>query len=229
MYAVIGTVLILPFVIMYIMKTNAVENSFMPLPTDQNYNANVNALMTLSMNGNYDTTRRAVKDTLTPLPMNDNYTTTKAGVTDTVTPIPMDRSIPVEKSRFAICSSYWEQQINALYNMWSFQKWANSTGFRVPEPFVSISTLGLAFVNQTLYHDNITNALKFSDYFDLDFWTEKTKDYGIPPFVSWKTFVLLPIKKTVIVSLIYWSGHTGIYIGANISLHKGCSKSHNTV
>ena len=225
MCAVMGAVLVLPFVIVYIMKTNGFEDSFMPLPMDQNYNANT--LMTLSMNGNRDTTKKGVKDTLTPLPMNGNYKTRNTGVTDTLTPIPVDKNAPVEKSRFAICSSYWEQQVNALYNMWSFQKWANFTGFRVPEPFVSRSTLGLAFVNQTLYHDNFTNALKFSDYFDLDLWTKKTKDYGIPPFVSWKTFVLLPIKKTVVVSLIYWSGHSGIYIGDNINSHKDCFKKHN--
>ena len=43
--------------------------------------------------------------------------------------------------RFGICSNYWEQQTNAILNMWSFQKWAYLTGFRVVDPFADQSTL----------------------------------------------------------------------------------------
>ena len=49
----------------------------------------------------------------------------------------------VHHIRFALCSSYWEQQTNALYNMWNFQNWVNFSGFRVVEPFAKDSTLGL--------------------------------------------------------------------------------------
>ena len=201
---IIATILALPLVTIYIMKINVVEDIFnVPLPNYLNYSTVI--------------VKASVKGTLMKLSesVNGNYNKTKADVKDTITPIPMDTSIKGEKLRFSLCSSYWEQQTNALYNLWSFQKWANITGFRVPEPFVSRSTLGLAYVNNTLYHDNFTtNALKFSDYFDLDLWIRKTEEYGIPPLVKWNTFVVSPIKKTVLVTLIYWNGHPGIYIGA---------------
>jgi len=36
-----------------------------------------------------------------------------------------------------MCHSYWEQQTNAVLNMWSFQKWAIKSGnYGVVEPFV---------------------------------------------------------------------------------------------
>ena len=85
-----------------------------------------------------------------------------------------DTYIPVENpfkyvsrlgyTRFVICSSYWEQQTNAILNLWPIQKWANVTGFRVVEPFASQSTLGLLY--QVLYNYNNTSPLHFSDYFD---------------------------------------------------------------
>ena len=64
---------------------------------------------------------------------------------------------------FAICSSFWEQQTNALYNMWSFQKWANITGFRTLEPFVQGSNL--EFTKSILYNYNFTKSFRFGDYF----------------------------------------------------------------
>ena len=73
----------------------------------------------------------------------------------------------VNKLNFAICSSYWEQQTNALFNMWSFQKWANISGFRVLEPFVQGSNL--QFTDGILYNYNFAKSLRFGDYFDLDF------------------------------------------------------------
>ena len=46
----------------------------------------------------------------------------------------------LRNSRFAIVYNYWEQQINAILNMWSLQKWANFMGFKALEPFASVST-----------------------------------------------------------------------------------------
>ena len=73
-------------------------------------------------------------------------------VKDTCKPVE-NRFKPVSRlgytRRFVISSSYWEQQTNALINLWSLQKWANVTGFRVVEPFASQSTLRLSY--QMLY------------------------------------------------------------------------------
>ena len=128
--------------------------------------------------------------------------------------------------RFGICSSYWEQQTNAVLNMWSFQKWANFTGFRVLEPFAYQSTLTLT--DQILFRYNFTNALQFSDYFDLNLWTEKTKeDYEIPPLEKWDTFALSPLKKTVVVILAYDVFPVGEYVGDDINKHRDCVEQKN--
>ena len=128
--------------------------------------------------------------------------------------------------RFGICSSYWEQQTNAVLNMWSFQKWANFTGFRVLEPFAYQSTLGLT--DQILYYYNFTNALHFGDYFDLDLWTKQTEeDYGIPPLDKWNTFALSPLKETVVVILVYDVFPVGEYVGNDINKHRDCIEQKN--
>ena len=125
--------------------------------------------------------------------------------------------------RFAIVYSYWEQQTNAILNMWSMQKWAKLMGFKVLEPFAYQSTL--AIPDKILYRYNFTNVLHFSDYFDLDFWTNETKKkYGIPPLEKWDTFVLSPLKKTVVVILAYEVFPAGEYVGINISKHPNCVK-----
>ena len=117
----------------------------------------------------------------------------------------------VEYIPFAICSSYWEGQTNALYNMWSLQKLANISGFRVTEPFANQSKLGLT--DQILNHYNFTNVLHFSDYFDLDFWTRKTEEkYKIPPLEKWNEFAFSPFKETVVVILVYEILPPGVYV-----------------
>ena len=141
-----------------------------------------------------------------------------------------DKHIPVKKiykhaeyRRFGICSSYWEQQINAILNMWSFQKWANVTGFNVLEPFAYQSTLALT--DQILYHYNFTNVLNFGDYFDLDLWTTKTNEiYGIPPLEKWDAFALTPYKKTIVAILVYDVFPVGEYVGNEIYNHSDCVK-----
>ena len=127
-------------------------------------------------------------------------------------------------TRFVICSSYWEQQTNAILNMWSLQKWANVTGFRVVEPFAYQSTLGLTY--QLLYHYNYTNALHFSDYFDLDFWNTMCKEnHGIPPLEKWSTFALGPFKKTVVVILVYYRFPIGEYINIDTDKLRYCREA----
>ena len=130
-------------------------------------------------------------------------------------------------TRFVICSSYWEQQTNAILNMWSLQKWANITGFRVVEPFAHQSTLGLTY--QVLHHYNYTNALRFSDYFDLDFWNAMCKEnHGILPLEKWNTFALAPKKKTVVVILVYYRVPEGVYIDIYTDKLRYCREAKKT-
>ena len=132
-----------------------------------------------------------------------------------------EKTIPSKNVRFAVVYSYWEQQTNAILNMWSMQKWAKLMGFKVLEPFAYQSTL--AITDKILYDYNFTNVLHFSDYVDLDFWTNESKEkYGIPPLEKWDTFILSPLKKTVVVILAYDVFPVGEYVGININKHPDC-------
>ena len=125
--------------------------------------------------------------------------------------------------RFAVCSSFWEQQTNSVINMWSFQKWAKLLGYKVLEPFASQSVLGLT--DRILDTCDVTNSLRFRDYFDFDLWTDITKNkYGVPPLEQWNTFACSPFKKTVVVFLIYWSSHPGDFIDNDIDKVPECKK-----
>ena len=137
--------------------------------------------------------------------------------------------LPVSSKRhlhFAICSSYWEQQTNAVFNLWSLQKWANVTGFRVVEPYASQSTLG--FPNEILKNHNFTNALKFRDYFDLDLWTNMTSKYAVPAMTSWETFYVYSFRKIVVVIIVYDVSIIGQYKDSDISKHSNCVKEKET-
>ena len=167
-------------------------------------------IMLLIRNGIISTLDMTSKDVIHPI---ENQTTVVSNTTveDICTPVtPINNTnktgLKLENARFAVCSSYWEQQTNALLNMWSFQKWANFTGFKTLEPFAGQSVLG--FTDQILQDYNFTNVLRFRDYFDLDFWTNMTKEnYGIPPLNEWNKFALSPLKKTVIVILVHKRRH----------------------
>ena len=125
---------------------------------------------------------------------------------------------------FVICSSYWEQQTNAIVNMWSLQKWANISGFKVVEPFVYQSILGISDP-AVLNHFDFNNTLRFSDNFDMDYWSSMTKkNYGIPPLYKWDTFVLLPSKRTVVVVFVYNAYPVGVYVDKYINKHSACVK-----
>ena len=125
--------------------------------------------------------------------------------------------------RFAVCSSFWEQQTNSVINMWSFQKWAKLLGYKVLEPFVNQSVLGLT--DRILDTCDVTNSLRFRDYFDIDLWTDMTKNkYGVPPLEQWDTFACSPFKKTVVVLLIYWTSHPGDFIDNDIDKRPECKK-----
>ena len=153
--------------------------------------------------------------TLTPVIIYLSDTTSK------YTPFMTIKEDTYVTTRFAVCSSYWEQQTNAIMNMWSLQKWAKMAGFKVLQPFAYQSTLGIT--PQILQDYDFTNVLNFSDYFDMDYWNNMAKkNYGIPPLEKWNTFVQSPLKKTVVVILTYDVFPVGVYTGSHINDHAHC-------
>ena len=125
-------------------------------------------------------------------------------------------------SRFVLSYSYWEQQTNALLNMWSFQKWANKSGkLKVVEPFAVESMLRLP--GTVLYKHQFTNTLRFRDYFDLNYWTQETAKLGIEPLVPWDIFLKYTNKKVILVIPAYGAVPPGIHVDDEINKSKRCS------
>ena len=134
---------------------------------------------------------------------------------------PVTEDIPYNRSRFVLCHSYWEQQTNALINMWSFQKWADKAGkLRVVEPFAVESVL--EFPGPVLYKHQFTNSLRFRDYFDLDYWTQETAKLGIKPLVTWETFTKYANRKVILAVPSYGSKPPGIFVDEEINKNEGC-------
>ena len=140
---------------------------------------------------------------------------------DSTKPVTEDiQDIKYNQSRFVLCYSYWEQQTNALINMWSLQKWADKSGkLKVVEPFVVKSK----FVFPE-YVDNhqLANTLRFSDYFDLDYWTKETSKLGIEPLVSWETFLKYANRKVIVALPVYGAPPGGVYVDNEISKCEAC-------
>jgi len=124
--------------------------------------------------------------------------------------------------RFALSSSYWEQQTGAIINMFCFQRWANSVGLTVVEPFVHMSELKIS--HEILHNDSVTSALRLSDYNDIDYWNEQAKKSGIPPLESWKDFIQFSTKKIIVVIITYGSGTGGTFVDQEINTHPSCLK-----
>ena len=204
-------------------KVTTTENAKSLTTTTEHLNTRV----TTTDNGNTLITTAENANTLVTTEVTENLRTVQDPKSATIktpsitTKKPHSNISGLRYNRFAIVSSYWEQQTNAILNMWSLQKWAKLTGFNVLEPFAYQSTLGLT--DRILYQYNFTNVLHFSDYFDLGFWTNETKkNYGIPSFNQWKMFELSPLKKAVVVILVYDVFPVGGYMGEDINRHHDC-------
>ena len=125
--------------------------------------------------------------------------------------------------RYAICSSYWEQQSNGILNLFSLQRWANSIGLTVVEPFAYQSEL--TFPEEILYNNNtLANTLRLRDYLDLDHWNAETNKAGILPLETWENFVLHSTKKVILVVMPY-SGPGGTYTNDEIERHSPCQEA----
>jgi len=125
-------------------------------------------------------------------------------------------------NKFVICYSYWEQQTNAVLNLWSFQKWANHSGkFSVVEPFVTNSVLGFT-KNQANQHD-FSKSLRFRDYYDIEQWTQGTAKHSIPPLVSWENFTQHCSKDVIVVLTAFDANPGGYYKNGDIMKNRRCA------
>ena len=127
--------------------------------------------------------------------------------------------------RYTVCSSYWEQQSNAILNLFSLQRWANSLGMTVVEPFVYQSEL--KFPPEVLHNNTLANTLRLRDYIDLKYWDYHAKEAGVPPLETWEDFVLYSAKKIILVILPY-SGAGGTFANNEIKNHPQCDKAMST-
>ena len=142
-------------------------------------------------------------------------------VNSSVHPVPEDAE-DLKHNQFVLCTSYWEQQTNALINMWSFQKWADKSGkLKVVEPFAVDSVL--EFPSSVFYKHQFTSALRFRDYFDLDHWTKETAKLGIEPLVTWETFLKYGNRQVVVALISYSYLPGGVYVENDIRRCHSCS------
>ena len=124
--------------------------------------------------------------------------------------------------RYAIGSSYWEQQTNAVLNMFCMQRWANSIGLTVVEPFVCQSEL--KFPIEILHNNTMApNTLRLRDYIDLDYWNAQASESGVPPLETWENFVLRSTKNIIVVIMSHF-GAGGTYVNDKINDHPNCHK-----
>ena len=148
---------------------------------------------------------------------------TKPPVTSATAPIVTTKPVADHTlRRYIVCSSYWEQQSNAMINLFCLQRWANSIGLTAVEPFVCQSEL--KFPLEILQNNTImAHTLRLRDYIDLDHWIAEGKQSGVPPLETWENFVLYSPKKVVLVILPY-GGVEGTYTNNEISKHPQCQE-----
>ena len=111
--------------------------------------------------------------------------------------MPSSESPSQHSNGFVIAGSYFEQQLGAAMNMLTLSKWAKSIGASPVEPYVDDS---LFYFPQSLKPKH--GALRFRDYFDIDYWNEKCLEHNAMPLVSVGTFMAQKPKHLILVRMI---------------------------
>ena len=123
--------------------------------------------------------------------------------------------------RYALCSSYWEQQINAILNLFCFQRWASSVGLTVVEPFVNMSEL--KFSGELLLdNDKLSDVLRLRDYIDIDYYNKWVKKSDVLPLENWKDFTQFSTKKVIVALISYGVETGGTFVGGESDSHSPC-------
>ena len=116
---------------------------------------------------------------------------------------------------YALGWDFYEEQTCAARNLVGLQRWATSLDFGVVEPFVRQSYFKMSqFSND--------NALRLSDYFDIDVWNHKimTTVPNGTPLVKWEDFIRKAARQLIVVHVIMRSSEgTKVYV--NDEMKKG--------
>ena len=90
--------------------------------------------------------------------------------------------------------SNYEEQTNGARNLWQLQVWAKTLKMRVIEPFAVNSMFGVIGALP-----NYTQALRFSDYYDIDKWNKKAHYHGGSSLVQWEEFLSNGSRKVIVL------------------------------
>ena len=128
--------------------------------------------------------------------------------------------------RYALSSGYREQQTNAILNLHCFQRWANSVGLKVVEPFASDSKL--QFPDEVLYnnHSAKSQILYLHDYIDIEYYNSQAHLLSnVPELVPWDEFTKNSGRKVIVLIITHQYRPSGIYINDEIkaSKHIACN------
>ena len=114
---------------------------------------------------------------------------------------------------YIISYNVYEQQTAAARNLWGLQLWANTVGMKVVEPFVNNKSMTFAPITK-----HISNHMRFSDLYDIEYWNKQCMSKGGAELVPWKEFLSMASKNIIFVQLCghkFFSCHTEIKAKAN--------------
>ena len=95
---------------------------------------------------------------------------------------------------YILVYSSYEEQTNGARNLWQLQMWAKTVKMKVVEPFAVNSMFGMFGAIP-----NFNQALRFSDYYDIDKWNNLVGDYGGDSLVQWEEFLPRAPHKAILL------------------------------
>ena len=93
--------------------------------------------------------------------------------------------------------SSFEEQTNGARNLWQLEMWAKLLDMKVAVPFAVNSMFGISGAAP-----NFDQALRFSDYYDIEEWNKSVRKYGGSPLVQWEEFLCTAPLNAVILYTI---------------------------
>ena len=119
---------------------------------------------------------------------------------------------------YALASDFYQQQTGAAVNLFNFQTWAAtmSPGIRVVEPFVAGSKF---IIPHNLSPLSLQTMLRFSDYFDINYWDDSSE---LDTLVPWEQFVTDRPNKMILVMIVHKSTGRVMWEGEEVTENKNC-------
>lgn len=119
---------------------------------------------------------------------------------------------------YVLASDFYQQQTGAAINLFNFQTWAAtmSPEIRVVEPFVARSKF---IIPHDLSPSSLQAMLRFSDYFDIDYWNHNS---GLDPLVPWEQFVTDRPNKMIVVIIVHTSTGRVVWEDDGVTENKNC-------